>query len=312
MPGMLWRALMSDTVGFVGLGNIGRPMAATLLKKMPGLVVFDLDAGRMDALAKAGAIAARSLGEIGSKARTILLSLPTSREMETALLGEGGLAAAAAPGTLIIDLTSGSPPRSQAIAARLEAMDLRYIDAGVSGGVGPAEAGTLGIMVGGSDTDVARAMPYLQAIGKTIVHLGEVGAGHLTKSLNNLLLASNMVAAGEAMALAVKSGLDPAKVIAAINGSSGRSWVTEYRFPRFILRGDYSAQGGMAVALLIKDVAIACETAKSADTTLFIGNQIHQLLMRIGREVGETAPNTSVVRAIEDWAGVKIRAANDC
>ena len=103
----------------------------------------------------------------------------------------------------------------------------------------PARNGTLGIMIGGPDEDVARAMPFLEALGKTIVHIGPIGAGHLVKSLNNTLMANNMVAAAEAMALAVKSGIDPAKAIAAINGSSGGSWVTQYRFPNFILNGDF-------------------------------------------------------------------------
>jgi len=106
-------------------------------------------------------------------------------------------------------------------------------------------------------------MPYLQAIGKTIVHMGPVGAGHMTKALNNLLLAANMVVASEALALAAKAGLAPEKVVAAINGSSGRSYITEYRFPNFVLKGDYSSRGGMAMSLLVKDVAIACDTAKT-------------------------------------------------
>jgi 3-hydroxyisobutyrate dehydrogenase-like beta-hydroxyacid dehydrogenase len=302
---------MQDAIGFVGLGNIGGPMAGTLLRKMKAVTVFDLDAARVQALVDTGATRAASLAAFAEASGVILLSLPTSREVEAVLLGAGGISATAKPGTLIIDLTSGSPPRSKVIAAELDKKGIRYVDAGVSGGVAPAHAGTLGIMVGGADADVARAMPYLQAIGSTIVHLGPVGAGHLTKSLNNLLLASNMVAAGEALAVAVKAGLDPGKVIAAINGSSGRSWVTEYRFPKFVLKGDFSSQSGMAVALLTKDVAIACDTAKSSDVTLFVGNLIHQLLMRIGREVGSSAPNTTVVRAIEGWAGVEIRAAND-
>jgi 2-hydroxymethylglutarate dehydrogenase len=302
---------MQDAIGFVGLGNIGGPIAGTILRKLKAVTVFDLDAARMRSLTDAGATGASSLADLATRSQIILLSLPTSREVEAVLLGPNGIASAAKPHTLIVDLTSGSPPRSKAIAAELAGKGIRYIDAGVSGGVAPAHAGTLGIMIGGSDEDVARAMPCLQAIGTTIVHLGPIGAGHLTKSLNNLLLASNMVAAGEALALATKAGLDPGKVVKAINGSSGRSWVTEYRFPKFVLKGDFSTQSGMAVALLIKDVAIACDTAKSSDVTLFVGNLIHQLLMRIGNEVGTSAPNTSVVRAIENWAGVEIRAAND-
>lgn len=302
--------LLPQDVGFVGLGNIGRPMALNVLKRFGHLAAFDIDAARVRTLAEAGAVAAGSLAVLASKTKVILLSLPTSAEVERVLLGDGGVAGSAAPGTLVIDLTSGSPPRSQDIAKRLAERSIRYIDAGVSGGVAGAEAATLGIMIGGSDADVTDAMPYLQAIGKTIVHMGPVGAGHMTKALNNLLLAANMVVASEALALAAKAGLAPEKVIAAINGSSGRSYITEYRFPNFVLKGDFSSRGGMAMSLLVKDVAIACDTAKSSGVTMFVGNLVHQMLMRISDELGSTAPNQSVARAIEGWAGVQIRSKN--
>lgn len=302
---------MTETIGFIGLGNIGGPMAGTTLRAFKAVTVFDLSAARVAELVAEGATAGASVAEVARGASVILLSLPTSREVEAVLLGPDGVASAAKPGTLVIDLTSGNPDSSKKSAAVLAAKGIRYIDAGVSGGVAPARNGTLGIMIGGPDEDVARAMPFLEALGKTIVHIGPIGAGHLVKSLNNTLMANNMVAAAEAMALAVKSGIDPAKAITAINGSSGGSWVTQYRFPNFILKGDYGAASGMAIALLIKDVAIACETAKTNGVTLFSGNMIHQLLMRIGAEVDVNLPNTNVVRCIEDWAGVKIRPAND-
>lgn len=302
---------MTETIGFIGLGNIGGPMAGTTLRAFKAVTVFDLSAARVAALVAEGATAGASVADVARGSSVILLSLPTSREVEAVLLGTDGVAGAAKPGTLVIDLTSGNPDSSKASAANLAGKGIRYIDAGVSGGVAPARNGTLGIMIGGADADVARAMPVLEALGKTIVHIGPIGAGHLVKSLNNTLLACNMVAAAEAMSLAVKSGIDPAKAITAINGSSGGSWVTQYRFPNFILKGDYGATSGMAIALLIKDVAIACETAKTNGVTLFSGNMIHQLLMRIGAEVGANLPNTNVVRCIEDWAGVKIRPAND-
>lgn len=302
---------MAETIGFIGLGNIGGPMAGTILRAFKAVTVFDLSAARVAELVAEGGTAGASVAEVAQGASVILLSLPTSREVEAVLLGPDGVADAAKPGTLVIDLTSGNPDSSKASAAKLAEKGIRYIDAGVSGGVAPARNGTLGIMIGGADADVARAMPLLEVLGKTIVHIGPIGAGHLVKSLNNTLLACNMVAAAEAMSLAVKSGIDPAKAITAINGSSGGSWVTQYRFPNFILKGDYGATSGMAIALLIKDVAIACETAKTNGVTLFSGNMIHQLLMRIGAEVGVSLPNTNVVRCIEEWAGVKIRPAND-
>jgi 3-hydroxyisobutyrate dehydrogenase-like beta-hydroxyacid dehydrogenase len=300
---------MTDTVGFIGLGNIGRPMAANTLRVFKALTVFDLDAAKVKTLVDAGATAAASVSDLAARCNVILLSLPTSAQVETVLLGDKGIAASAASGTLVIDLTSGSPPKSQEIAKQLAARNIHYIDAGVSGGVAGAEAATLGIMIGGSDEDVARARPYLDAIGKTIVHMGPVGAGHMTKSLNNLLLAANMVVASEALSLAAKAGLAPEKVVAAINGSSGRSYITEYRFPEFVLKGDFSSRGGMAMSLLVKDVAIACDTAKTEGVTMFVGNLVHQMLMRISDELGSTAPNQSVARAIEGWAGVKVRSS---
>ncbi|MDX2157020.1 MAG: NAD(P)-dependent oxidoreductase [Hyphomicrobiaceae bacterium] len=298
---------METQVGFIGLGNIGRPMATNIQKRFPGVLVHDLSRDRIDTLVEAGAMAAGSIADLAKAARVVLLSLPTSNEVEAVLLGDGGLVANAAAGTLVIDLTSGSPPRSKSIATRLAERGIRYIDAGVSGGIAGATAATLGIMIGGSDQDVADATPYLEALGKTIVHMGPVGAGHATKALNNLLLAVNTVAVSEVMALAVKSGLDAGKVMTAINGSSGRSYVTDVRFPRYVMKGDYSHAGGMALALLLKDVAIACETARANETQFFMGTLVHQLIMRIGGELGLGAPNHSIAKAIEGWAGVEIR-----
>lgn len=299
---------MPRNIGFIGLGAIGRPMAANLLKQVGKLLVYDLDPARIGALSEAGAGAASSPKVLAARCGVICLSLPTSTEVEAVLFAAKGVAEGAARGTLVVDLTSGSPPRSRDIAARLAEQGVRYVDAGVSGGIGGAEAATLGIMIGGADDDVARAMPVLQAIGKTLVHMGPVGAGHLTKALNNMLMAANMTAASEALAVAAKAGLAPDRVVAAINASSGRSWVTEHRFPNFVLKGDFSSRGGMAMALLVKDVAIACEAAKAEGATMFVGGLVHQLLMRISAELGPTAPNHSVARAIEGWAGVAIRA----
>lgn len=302
---------MPQGVGFIGLGAIGRPMATNVLKKFGALAVYDLEPARLAALAEAGGIDASSPKDLAARCDVVCLSLPTSAEVESVLFAAEGVAAGAAPGALVVDLTSGSPPRSQAFAARLAERRIGYVDAGVSGGIAGAEAATLGVMIGGADDDVARAMPVLQAIGKTLVHMGPVGAGHLTKSLNNLLMAANMVAASEALALAAKAGLAPDKVVAAVNASSGRSWVTEHRFPNFVLKGDFSSRGGMAMSLLVKDVAIACETAKAEEATMFVGGLVHQLLMRIAAELGPAAPNHSVARAIEGWAGVEIRAKGE-
>jgi len=299
---------MTECMGFVGLGNIGRPMAANLVRGGYPLVVHDLDRARVAALTGIGAVAAPNAAAVARRAAIVLLSLPTSKEVEDVIFGPCGIAAGASAGLLVVDLTSGDPPLSRDIAARMAGKGLGYVDAGVSGGMRGAEAGTLGIMAGGSDADVARARPVLECIGASIQHMGPVGAGHLTKSLNNLLLAANMTVASEVLALAVKAGLDAEKVVAAINSGSGRSYVTEHRFPNFVLQGDFSHRGGMAMRLLLKDIAIACDMGRHEGVTMFVGNLVHQMVMRIADELGHDVPNQSVARAIEQWAGVEIRA----
>jgi len=234
----------------------------------------------------------------------VLLSLPTSREVEAVVLGQTGIAQGGRPGLLVIDLTSGDPARSRDIAAKLGTHAMRYVDAGVSGGRAGAQVGTLGIMLGGAEADVAEAQPLLECFGKSLTHLGGIGAGHLTKSLNNLVMACNMTALSEALAVAVKAGLQPDKVVAAISASSGGSWISQFRFPNFVLKGDFSGKGGMALGLLQKDVAIACQAAREQGLTLFVGALVQQMLLRIAHEIGADPPNQSVARAIADWSGV--------
>lgn len=295
---------MSEPVGFIGLGNIGEPMAERVLAAGHRLIVHDLSAERVGRLTAAGAMSAATPAALAAQCRAVLLSLPTSREVEAVTLGKDGIAAGGRTGLLVIDLTSGDPASSRAIAARLAASGIRYVDAGVSGGRAGAAVGTLGIMLGGAEADVEEARPLLECFGKSLTHLGAIGAGHLTKSLNNLVMAANMAALSEALCVAVKAGLEPKKVVAAISASSGGSWISQFRFPNFVLKGDFSGKGGMALSLLQKDVGIACEAAKQQGLTLFVGALVQQMLLRIAHEIGPDLPNQSVARAIASWAGV--------
>ncbi len=297
-------------IGFIGLGNIGEPMAMNILAAGYRLFVYDINTSKIKTLKEKGAKETSSPASMAQECSCILLSLPTSKEVKEVIFSSNGLVSGISSGSLVIDLTSGVPSQSRSIANSLRSEGVGFVDAGVSGGRAAAEAASLGIMIGGIDEDVDRAWPVLESIGENLYHMGAVGAGHLTKSLNNFAMAANMTALSEALAVATKAGLAPEKVIAAINASSGRSWVSEYRFPEFVLKGDFGERGGMALELLIKDIGIACTAGKEQEVSMFLGNLLWPLLNRMAGDVGFSVPNQSVAKAVEEWAGVKIRVGN--
>lgn len=301
---------MQEKVGFIGIGNIGTPMSLNVLRAGYPLVVYDARQSQMGPLLLEGAEAGISPKDVASRCKTILLSLPNSLVVEQVTLGRDSIIEGAAPDTVVVDLTSGNPPHTAAICARLAEKGIHFIDAGVSGGIPGAEAATLGIMIGGDAGAFERVRPILEKIGANLYHMGPIGAGHMTKALNNFLAAANLAAASEALVVATKAGLDPEKVVAAINASSGRSWATEQRIPNFVLKGDFSYRGGMAMELIVKDLATACGIGKDQGVPMFIANLMHQLLMRISDEIGAKTPNIAVARAFEQWAGVEVRGSS--
>ncbi len=256
---------MPDKVGFIGIGNIGTPMSLNTLRGGYPLVVYDVRASQMEPLLKEGAEAATSPKDVASRCKTILLSLPNSPIVEQVCLGPDGIVEGAQPDTVVVDLTSGNPPHSATICARLEEKSIRFIDAGVSGGIPGAEAATLGIMIGGDGEVFERARPVLEKIGTNLYHMGPIGAGHMTKALNNFLAATNLAAASEALVVATKAGLDPEKVVAAINASTGRSRATQERIPNFVLKGDFSSRGGMAMELIVKTWPPLAESGRTRE-----------------------------------------------
>ena len=252
----------SRRVGFIGIGNIGTPMSLNVLRGGYPLVVYDTRPSQMEPLLREGAQAATSPRDVASRCGTILLSLPNSPIVEQVTLGESGIVEGAEADTVVVDLTSGNPPHTATICARLAEKGIHFIDAGVSGGIPGAEAATLGIMIGGDGEVFERARPVLEKIGTNLYHMGPIGSGHMTKALNNFLAATNLAAASEALVVATKAGLDPEKVVAAFNASSGRSRATEERIPNFVLKGDFGYRGGMAMELIVKDLATACGVGK--------------------------------------------------
>jgi 3-hydroxyisobutyrate dehydrogenase-like beta-hydroxyacid dehydrogenase len=272
------------------------------------LVAYDVNPEALARLVQAGAESASSPKDVASRAQKICLSLPISPIVEAVCLGENGIVDGAAAGTIVIDLTSGNPPHTARLHAQLAEKDIHLIDAGVSGGLPGAEAGTLGIMVGGDASVYEACLPVLRAIGKNIYYMGQSGAGHLTKALNNYCAAANYLAACEAITVATKAGLDPVKVVDAINASSGQSFATTHRFPNFVLPGDFTHAGGMAMELMTKDVTAALATGKEVGVPMPLAGLVQQLYHLAEAMLSSKAPNQSAVKLYEQWAGVENRA----
>lgn len=243
-------------VGWIGLGKMGVPMAANLLKAGFTVRGFDVHAeiGR-DLQQDPGFSRAPSGVAAAQGAHAIVLMLPDSGIVDELLWGRGGLAAAAATGSLVIDMGSSDPSRSRANAVRLAEKGVRFVDAPVSGGVKRAVAAELSIIAGGQAADIDEARPVLQALGKSIVHVGDAGAGHAVKALNNFVSAAGLIAVSEALVAAQRFGLDPYVVNRAFNASSGRNTASESKAESSMLSGTYDY--GFALGLMRKDVQTA-------------------------------------------------------
>ncbi len=292
-------------IGFLGLGAIGRPMAAHLARR-DSLIVWNRTAERAHEFAAThGAGVARTPREAAATAEVIITCLPTSREVEVLLEGPDGLEQGLTSGALLIDCTSGDPATSRRIAGRLSARGISFADAPVSGGVSGAEAGTLTIMVGADSETYNRVRPVLSAFGKRIEHLGPVGAGHAMKAVNNALLAVNLIALGEGLSGLVKAGVSARTAVEVLNASSGRSFASESLVPERVLTGRWPQT--FRLALLDKDMGIALSFLKETGMLSPLFEAAGGLLSSARAELGESADHVEIIRWLEGRAGVEIR-----
>lgn len=236
-------------VGFIGTGRMGEPMAGHLLAAGHRLVVHDRRPEAAAALLQGGAAWADSAAEVARQARIIITIVPSSREVE-AVVGE--MLPHLGREHLLIDMTSADPSSTRRLAKEVEARGARMLDAPVSGGVGGARRATLSIMVGGEAADLERARPLLALMGKNIFHVGGIGTGHAMKLVNNVLSAACLTATAEAIVVARRAGIDPARAVEIVSASTGRSDATMRKFPEFILPGGFNS--GFAMALMDKDL----------------------------------------------------------
>lgn len=290
-------------LGFVGLGRMGSRMAARLAGAGHDLVVYDLDPAAMARLTERGAAAAASVVEVGDRADLVLTSLPGPAAVQAAVMGESGLAA----GTRIrhvVDLSTTGAPVIRAVAAKLAERGIGTVDAPVSGGTRGADQGTLAVMAAGPAAELAVAGPVLTALGR-VFHVGsEPGLGQTMKLLNNYLVAAVLATTAEALVVGAKAGLDARTMIDVLNAGSGRNTATTDKFPRAVLPRTFDA--GFATGLMTKDLGLFAEEAARAGVPLPVGAAVHRLWQQTADELGPASDFTSIVRLVEDWAGVEV------
>ena len=292
-------------VAFLGLGAIGEPMAARVAARF-SLAVWNRTGARATALAaRVGARAAATPREAAQGAAVIITCLPTSAEVEALLDGPDGLLAGLAPGSLLVDCTSGDPATSRRLAGRLEPLGVGFVDAPVSGGTNGAEAGTLTVMVGGDPQLFDRAAPVLSAFGSRIVRMGPVGSGHAMKAVNNALLAVNILAVGEGLAALVKAGVPAHTALNVLNASSGRSFVSETLVPERVLTGAFPRT--FKLTLLQKDAGIAAGLLRDTQVSGPMIELAFRLYGEARARLGEDADYLEAIKVIEQQAGVEIR-----
>jgi 3-hydroxyisobutyrate dehydrogenase len=297
-----------QSVAFLGLGAIGRPMAARIAAAGHPLAVWNRTPAKAAELAaQAGARAASSPADAIRDADVVITCLPTSRDVAGLLDGPEGLLSALTARHTLVDCTSGDPAGSREIAARLRERGVSFIDAPVSGGVAGAEQGTLTVMAGGDAAVLERVRPVLESFGKKIVHCGDVGAGDALKAVNNALLAVHIWSAAEGLATLVKAGVSPDVALDVINASSGRSNASMNLFPDRVLTRAFPRT--FRLALLDKDVGIAARVARDTRTPAPLLQLTADLFTAARAELGEEADHVEAVKIVEQWAGTEIAGA---
>ncbi len=288
-------------VGFVGLGVMGAPMAQNLVAAGFDVTVWNRTATRVAPVVERGARAAGSLVELARRCDVVVLSLTDSPDVESVLFADAGLAAGLARGSLVVDCSTISPERTREFADRLGARGVGLVDAPVSGGSEGATRGTLSIMVGGLDDDVARAEPLLRAMGTTVTHLGPVGSGQWAKALNQVILAGVYLAVAEGVTLGLKAGLDVSRSLGALREGAAGSWVLSNRASRMI---DNEYPLGFKLRLHRKDLAIALELAHAVGATLPVTSLAATLEDGLIGEGYGDEDNAALARALRRLAGL--------
>lgn len=290
-------------VGYIGLGLMGKSIARNILKAGFPVVVHNRSRAAVDELVAEGAMAANSPKEVAEQVDVVFTNLPDTPDVEKVVLGDNGISAGAHAGLIVIDNSTIKPAAARMIAEKLAAQNVFALDAPVSGGDIGAKNGTLTIMVGGDAAALEKVMPVLLAMGKTVTHVGDAGAGQVAKAANQIMVAAQMVAMGELLVFSKKAGVDPQKVVDAIKGGAAQCWSLDVKPPR-LFAGNRNP--GFKAHMQLKDLKIVLETAQEYDIPVsgtVANTQLFQQMIDLGMA---ELDNSAVVGVIEKLAGVEI------
>ncbi len=294
---------MQETIGFVGLGIMGRGMACNLVKAGYSVRVWNRTAARMAPVVAAGAVAGTSPSDVAAHSSITILCVSDTADVEEVIFGEQGVAAGACEGTLVVDTSTISPEATRSMALRLRQRGVMMLDAPVSGGSEGAANGTLSIMVGGEASQFRRAQPVLQAVGRTITHVGGHGAGQTVKLVNQILVVGTMLAVSEALLFAEAGGLDLKKTLAAVTGGAAGSWMLANRGMQAIVR-DW--RPGFTINLQQKDLRLVLEAADQLGVPLPATSLCFQLYRTLqARNLGHEG-NHALLKALEHLSGIEL------
>jgi 2-hydroxy-3-oxopropionate reductase len=295
---------MSDpTVGFIGLGIMGKPMARNLLKAGYPVVIYNRSRAAVDEICKEGAKASASSKEVAERSEIIITMLPDSPDVELVYAGDRGIFSGVKSGKLLIDMSSISPIVARKLAAEAQKHGCDILDAPVSGGEAGAIGATLSIMIGGKASAVERAMPIFQALGKNIVHVGEAGAGQVTKAANQMVVGTTIAIIGEALVLAKKAGVDPAKVRQALLGGFAQSKILEAHGQKML---DRNFKPGFRIRLHEKDMKIALATGSEYGVPLMVTGIVGQMMTAMKGMGNGDLDHSGLVRLLEQMSNTQL------
>jgi 3-hydroxyisobutyrate dehydrogenase len=313
-PSTIQRALMKrkatvvvPRIGFIGIGSMGWPMAACLVKSGIPVMTFDSRTERTVAFTREhpSSSAAPSLAELAARSDIVITMLPDSDIVGRVLFGPGDcLANGLKSGSIIAEMSSGVPAKTVGFAQRMAASDVAMIDAPVSGGVARAVTGDLAIMVGGEDAPVARCETALRAMGSSILRTGSIGSGQAMKALNNLVSAAGFLIGIEALLIGARFGLDPAKMVDALNASSGMNNSTQRKFKQFVLSRSFAS--GFGLDLMVKDLTIALEVGRETRTPAPFAALCRELWSAAAQTLGPGHDHTAAAKLSEMLAGTSL------
>jgi 2-hydroxy-3-oxopropionate reductase len=295
--------MSNPVIGFIGLGIMGKPMARNLLKAEYPLVVHNRSSPAVEELSKDGTQAVGTAREVAERSEVIITMLPDSPDVELVYTSDQGVFAGAKPRMLLIDMSSISPIVARKLAAAAQERGCDMLDAPVSGGEAGAIGATLSIMIGGKISDVERAMPIFQVLGKNIVHVGEAGAGQVTKAANQMVVGTTIAIVGEALVLAAKAGVDPAKVRQALLGGFAQSKILEAHGQKML---DRNFKPGFRIRLHEKDMKIALGAGFEYGVPLMVTSQVAQMMSAMDSMGHGDLDHSGLVKLIEELANTEL------